>query len=403
VRFRLIFALNQRMRILLYTETALPKLGGQEMVVDALARQFTTEGHDVLVLAPHPRLPLRANDRHLPYRVKRHPRFYSTHRLVSWYRWYLLRACRQFKPDVIHCHSIYPCGYVAACCRVQLGIPIVLTSHGGDVNENNPRIRKPSVPARYDAALAAADRLISISRFTRDGFIRLGADPSRIVDIPNGVDPAPFAARVSRPAEIDARIIPSRYFLFIGRLTQRKGVDTLLRAVALRSNLTVVIAGDGDERPALQSLATQLKIDGRVIFVGSTRGDAKLYLFQNALCTVIPSRWWEAFPLTVLESFASARPVIATRVPGLEDLIDDHATGRLVAPDTPAELANTMSELWNEPDRAASMGQNAFAKVCHFTWQSVAARHIQLYQSLPAAIASPTSRPPHTPIQPNAS
>ena len=94
------------MRICLYTETALPKMGGQEVVVDALARHFQELGHGVMVLAPHPRLPLRARDQALPYPVMRHPRFYSTRRFVSWYHWFLLRLHRTFRPDVLHCHSL---------------------------------------------------------------------------------------------------------------------------------------------------------------------------------------------------------------------------------------------------------------------------------------------------------
>src|ERR1700736_3083863 len=98
------------MRICLYTETALPKMGGQELVVDALARTFQNLGHEVVVLAPYPRRPLRAHDTSFPYRVVRHPRFYSTRHLVSWYRWWLLRLHRAQAFDVLHCHGLYPPG-----------------------------------------------------------------------------------------------------------------------------------------------------------------------------------------------------------------------------------------------------------------------------------------------------
>src|SRR5271170_2937557 len=128
------------MRICLYTETALPKIGGQEMVVDALARRYQALGHDVVVLAPHPRLPLRANDGSLPYPVVRHPRFYSTRYLVSWYRWFLLRLFRKRPFDVLHCHGLYPSGYLAALCKEQLGVPVLVTSHGGDVHRDNVRL-----------------------------------------------------------------------------------------------------------------------------------------------------------------------------------------------------------------------------------------------------------------------
>lgn len=101
------------MRICLYTETALPKIGGQEMVVDALARQFQTLGHHVVLFTQPPRRPLQTNDETLPYPVVRHPRFLSTRRLVGWYRLWLERLHRRERFDVLHCHSTHPCGYLA--------------------------------------------------------------------------------------------------------------------------------------------------------------------------------------------------------------------------------------------------------------------------------------------------
>src|ERR1043166_5470856 len=88
------------MRICLYTDTALPKLGGQEMVVDALARQFLALGHQPTVFAPKPRK-LSTHDDRYPYQVVRHPRFISTQYFISWYRWFLLRHYRRHPFDVL--------------------------------------------------------------------------------------------------------------------------------------------------------------------------------------------------------------------------------------------------------------------------------------------------------------
>src|SRR5260370_33318539 len=121
------------MRIGLYSETALPKMGGQEFVVDALARQFTSLGHEVVVLASPPRPPWRINDAALPYHVERHPRFIATRRFVNWYSFWLLRCHRRFRFDVLHCHGVYPPGFLASLCRDAMGVPMVITSHGGDI------------------------------------------------------------------------------------------------------------------------------------------------------------------------------------------------------------------------------------------------------------------------------
>ena len=101
------------MRVCMYTDTALPLLGGQEMVIDALCKQYIALGHEPTVLAPPPRH-LSTADHEFPYPVIRHPRFISTRHFVDWYKHWLERAHRRNRFDILHCHSIYPCGYLAA-------------------------------------------------------------------------------------------------------------------------------------------------------------------------------------------------------------------------------------------------------------------------------------------------
>ena len=135
------------MRICLYTDTALPKMGGQEMVVDALARQFLGLGHQPVVFAPTPRkLSIRGES--YPYEVVRHLRFFSTQYFISLYRWFLLSHYRRAPFDVLHCHGIYPPSYLAALLGKRLPVPIVVTSHGGDVYEHNVRLQKPAIVER---------------------------------------------------------------------------------------------------------------------------------------------------------------------------------------------------------------------------------------------------------------
>ena len=372
------------MRICLYTGSALPKLGGQEAVVDALARHLQRLGHEPTVFAPRPRLPLRARDGELPYPVVRHPRFYSTHHLVGWYRTFLLRAHRRHRFDVVHCHDVYPTGYVAALCKPTTRLPLVITSHGGDIRPGNARLAKPGLRGRFDLTIDAADALVSIGRFTTDAFLALGATAAQLVDLPNGVDLTPFARATPRPADLDPAVRPDGYALFLGRLAIRKGLDTLLDAMALlpptADRLRLVIAGSGDERAEVERRIAALRLGERVRLVGRVGGDAKNYLLQNARCVVMPSRGWEAAPLVVLEGYAAGTPVVGTRIPGLADVIDDGRTGLLVSPESPADLAAALGRMWADPRAAAAMGDAARGTAAGYGWDAIAARHVAVYE-----------------------
>ena len=373
------------MKICLYTGSALPKLGGQEAVVDALARQFLLLGHEPTVLAPRPRLPLLPNDSSLPYRVLRHPRFFSTTHFVSLYRAFLKGAANRFSFDIIHCHDVYPTGYVASLLRAELKIPLVFTSHGGDVRAGNARLAKSGIRPRFEQAIRAADALISIGQFTRDGFLQLGADESKIETIPNGVDLQPFATAVPRPAALDQAIIPGRYILFLGRLSHRKGVDVLLNALAklpATGNAELVIAGTGDELATIEKQVARLNLQSRVRMIGRVTGSQKIYLLQNALCLSVPSRGWEALPLVVLESFAAGRPVIGSRIAGLEDIIKQSETGLLVAAESETDWAAALQRVRTDPDWANHAGVAAKAEANAYGWDQIATRHIKLYQRL---------------------
>jgi glycosyltransferase involved in cell wall biosynthesis len=374
------------MRICLYTETALPTIGGQELVVDALAREYTNQGHDVVVLAPTPHRGLVANDRRLPYRAIRHRRFLSTRRLIEWYQYPLLKLHRKFPFEVLHCHSVHPCGYLGALCQDRLQAALVLTSHGGDIREGGARILKPGARSRAITALRRADAVVSISGFTTQALRRL-EPTTRIVEIQNGVDLSPFDNPVARPPELDPRIRAGQYVLFLGRLHPRKGVDILLEAWAASlaktdSGMMLAIAGDGRERDALANQAERLGILPSACFLGRVAGPHKTWLLQNARCGCMPSRDWEAFPLVVMEGFAAGKPMIGTRIRGLEDLITHGRTGWLVAPESPVELARALHEMSVDHRSLQNYGANARRTALEHGWPSIAGRHLALYQMI---------------------
>ncbi len=374
------------MRICIYTGTMLPKVGGHELVVDALARQFQQLGHQVVMLAPRPSKFWQVRDRRLPYPVVRHPRFVSSKHWVDWYRHALLKLHRKHQFDVIHTHGVYHVGYVASLCRGAIDAPIVMTSHGCDVDPTNPRFRNPVLRKRHTDAMDAAAALIAISQFTHDGYLFL--DPAvadKIIDLPNGVDTDALATPVPRPARIDPRVTPGGYAMFIGRLHARKGVDVLLRAVAqtpASGGVDLVIAGDGPERQKLEQLTSELGVAERVWFAGLTMGDEKYYLLQNSLFNVAPSRGWEGLPLVALESFAAGKPIIASDLPGFAQVVHTGENGKLVPEESPAALAEAMTHFFHNRPYVAQLGTQAREFAQGYSWRAIAEKHLELYEEL---------------------
>lgn len=359
-------------------------LGGQEVVVDALARQFVALGHEAFVLAPPPRSPHRAADAALPYPVIRQFRFLSTRRFLDGYAWYLGKLCRKYRFDVLHCHSVYPTGYVAARAAALDHLPVVITSHSGDISPESRLLGKPGLPDRFTQALRRADSLVAISELTQRRYRELCPRCAKIIRIPNGVDAQGLARPVARPMSLDAAIRPNEYVLFLGRLVHRKGADLLLKAFAAarRAGGCLVVAGDGPEARPLRSLASSLGIDACTHFLGPVGGSLKTWLLQNALSTVVPSRISEGFPLVVLESYAAGRPVIAADVPGLSPLIVPGRTGLVVPEDSVDSLACCLRAAWDYPETVDGFGVNARALAAKFDWTAVARQHLTVFESL---------------------
>ena len=387
------------MRICFYTETALPKIGGQELVIDALARQFLALGHEPLVLAPPPKnRRVAAHDAALPYQVVRHPRFFSTRYLVEWYAMFLRRAWRQHRFDVLHCHSIYPCAYLAALSKDQLGIPTVITSHGGDVHAEGRRLLKPGIPARYTRSLAAADALVSISKFTTAGYQRLCPTATNIEAIPNGVHLGRCSSASGTAPRWHRRQGHRRRIHSVSRSIEspQRGRHFGRRALPIAGKRYNFAGDRGRWRRTSGARCTMCSTGtGGSRCTSSAlpwRGKPKVWLLQNARFTVIPSRTWEAFPLVVLESFAAGKPVIGTMIPGLADLVEPERTGLLVPPESPPALADALAALLKNEAVTREYGRHAQRIVQEFDWAKIAEQHLDLYARLCGKTTADRSR-----------
>ena len=171
---------------------------------------------------------------------------------------YLASVYRKHQVDIVHCHSVYPTGYVAARCGTIAHVPLVITSHCGDVCPSSSLLRKPGITQRYERALQRANAVIAISDFTEERLRDLCPRIEHLTRIPNGVHVAKYASPVQRPEALASAIRSNRYFLFLGRLVHRKGVDLLLNAYAAADPVGqdhVVVGGDGPEKSSLEQQA----------------------------------------------------------------------------------------------------------------------------------------------------
>lgn len=322
-----------------------PSSGGIRRHVAALAEGLTDRGWTVEVAGPAGVMEgLRPLDH--PVAISRNPR--AAVRSIRT----LQRVSRSF--DLVHAHGL-TVGWVAGLMPRRP--PLVVTVHNLVLDEAEGRLApllrqlEDRVPARADALIAVSDQIAR--RFSG---LR-GAD--HIVVVP----PVGPARRPGEAAHIrrDLGIGPSTpLVVLVGRLHPQKDVGTLLEAtVAIRAHhpdLVVAVAGDGPQRAALERRATELGLDTTVRFLGARDDPADL---MAAADVVVMCSLWESYGFVVAEALGLGRPLVATAVGPVPDMVIDGVTGRLVPPSDPPALAVATLDLLDHPDIAADLGSAA--------------------------------------------
>ncbi len=277
---------------------------------------------------------------------------------------------RTTRYDLLHSHWILPQGFSGRLACWRLPLPQVITVHGGDVFG----LRGKLLAHFKRAALNAAAAVTVNSSVTEQAVLALGAHCPRMVRIPMGVTTtAPDSIQQATAATLRQHYAPDQpLLLFSGRLVEEKGIADLLHALALLRPMALkprlLIAGAGQDRPALEQLSDQLELQDQVHFIGWVE-PAALVAYQLAADVVVaPSRtaangWVEAQGLSVLEAMAVGTPVIASRCGGVVDAVAHEHTGLLVAEGQPLQLANAIARLLQDPALARQLSQAALIRV----------------------------------------
>jgi L-malate glycosyltransferase len=271
----------------------------------------------------------------------------------------LARLLAEMDIQIVHSHDMYNNVFATMCARAAR-TPVIIASRRWWRSAAARRYRVANTLAfRFAQCVVANSPAVALSLQTEDG-----VRPERIAVVPNFVDDAAFVP-LSAEKRADRRRalgVPTDAFIVgvVANLSPVKDHGTLLQAVALlaprRPELHAVLVGDGECRPALESLTRTLGLENRVHFVGRQPNEPNLHcLFDvSVLCSVS-----EGFPNSIIEAMAAGRPVVATNVGGVGDAVSDGETGLLVPPSKPCRLAAAIEELLLDPGRRCVFGAAA--------------------------------------------
>jgi glycosyltransferase involved in cell wall biosynthesis len=212
------------------------------------------------------------------------------------------------------------------------------------------------------------DCYIALTEFSREKFIAAGLEPRKIFVKPNfvEVDPGPSTGTED-------------YALFVGRLSEEKGLHTLIRAWGrMPSRFPLQIVGDGPERAALENQVREREMLN-VNFRGLLSRAETIAAMKRARFIVVPSVWYEGFPMVIAEALACSTPVICSRLGSMKEIVDDRRTGLHFNPGDAEDLARTAEWAWNHPVEMSKMGR---AARCEYERRYTAERNYKLVMEI---------------------
>ena len=310
--------------------------------------------------------------------------------LLLWSR-RVSQLARSQQARFIWCGDITPAGYPAKWTHERVGTPFGLLLHGADLLVLQHRIHRSALKRRSARALlGAAAVLVANSDWTRGlcqvvlRELELDAMDRRVRTVPLGTDPDFFRPHVPTAAVrsrygLDA---PGRWLLSVSRLEPHKGIDTVIRALALldgtESDVRYAVVGGGESRRELEALAVELGVDDRVHLIGGVPDSDLAALYNLADVYVGPSRRTalsvEGFGIALAEAASSGRPVVAGRSGGIPEAVKHAETGLLVDPESPEQVASSVRKLLREPALAERLGQAGRREIeRYYHWNRVAA------------------------------
>ena len=363
------------MRVLFWSNAFWPEIGGVQVFAARLLPALQERGYEIMVVTPQTSSDQSTEAQYKGVLIHRFPFMhidsYTNIDQLMKVQQQVANLKRTFAPDLIHINSISFVNFFHLETARACPAPVLVTLH---------LEISPSEDTRPDTfigqTLRTADWVTGVSSSVLSSVRgRVPELVPRSSVIYNGLD---IPDQSPSPLPFD----PPR-LLCLGRLAPQKGFDTALRALVSIADrfprVSLIIAGDGPERPKLEQQIAELDLTDRVELVGWVAPDQVPSLMNTATVVVMPSRWEEAFGLVALEAALMDRPIVATRVDGLSEVVVHQETGLLVEPESPESLAAAIGYLLDHPQIATQMGQAARLRAQgEFSWE----RHVDAYDGL---------------------
>jgi glycosyltransferase involved in cell wall biosynthesis len=259
----------------------------------------------------------------------------------------LYRLMRKERPHIVHTHTA-KAGFAGRLAARLAGVPVIFHTFHGHVLKGYFGPLKSRLFLELERFCAGlSDRILTLSTHLREELVDLGvANRDRIAVVPLGLDLCDFTNHAPRPGDFRKECgiaAEDRLIAMVGRLVRIKNIPLFLDAAArvhrIDPRVRFAVVGDGEERKAVEAHARSLGLGGIVHFTGWRRDLPKIYADLDA---VVISSDNEGTPVSLIEAMASGCPVVATRVGGVPDLLEDGRLGQIVPPRDPAGLADAI-------------------------------------------------------------
>lgn len=382
------------MNILLVTPFQLSDTGGVCTAVRMLHREFCKQGHQTSILVPG------TSNQVIPFDNEEKASVYSAYLRVPFvesapirgfiafwvllpytlYALYRFTLCKRI--DIVAIQYPLPWVFYFAVLRRLCPWKLIVTLQGNDVHDLSFLGWTERFFVKW--LLMVSDRVLAVSQSLLNE-LQL-TFPNTAINtcvVPNGA-PLDLDAQCN-PTELSDSV-PQEYILTVGQLIHRKGLDVLIEALKIARDqghvMNLVVVGEGQERPNLLQLAKETELSDNIYFVGNRSHEETLKFFKNCLFFVLASRA-EGLPLVIVEAMASNKAVVATKIDGVPEIVQDGRTGLLVEPENAWSLAEALVRLSKDPDLRLMLACHGYELVLRkYSWEAIAAQYLSLFQEL---------------------